>query len=72
MILGLRKLSPRDSKKVKIEHAQSVLAFRSYIQGEPEYLLQFLSRFSFVVKSDLTIISFKRDYFSLVSCRDLY
>ena len=53
---------------MKIEHAQSILAFRSYIEGEPEYLLQFLS---VVVKSDLTIISFKRDYsllFLVMTC----
>ena len=41
------------------------------MEGEPEYLLQFLSRFKFIVKSDLTIISFKRDYsllFLVMTC----
>ena len=67
--LGLRKASPRDSTELKVEHAH-LIAFRSCTQGEPEYILQFLSRFRFVVTSGV-IISYKRDHsllFHFMTC----
>ena len=66
---GLRKASPRDSKKLKVEHAH-LLAFRSCTQRESEQFLQFLSRFSFVVTSGVIILC-KGDYsllFHVMTC----
>ena len=62
LVFDLRKATLWDATKVKVEITAfysreyrkcfwpNLLDFRSCIQGDPEQLLQFLSRFSFVVK----------------------
>ena len=49
---------PRDSTKGKVY--QKGICSRSSIQGDSEQLLQFLSRFSFIVKSAV-----------IISCHDM-